>query len=541
MKQWVLASAVLALGISACGGGGGGTGAPPVQSPPPPPPVSPPPPPPPPPANTAPTVVIESSAVATDEGQPAWIDVSGSEDDDGDALSFEIRQVGGPAVLPLPGETEIDFDAARVDFSVPEVTANTELEFEVSVSDGTDTTTQSFSMTARNIVLSPTTTLLSDSYLRFADSAGEDNALLGGYVGTTSIHGLLSLTDGTAAVGGELITSLVSREVRIDDSFADVEVYDLEVPASSRRTLKAVYIGNTSTQALLIAVEEANKVLILNYTGGSPAYAVVNEVQVDAPCAVEASRLELSDFPRGDLIVGQRGGGIAVYYNQSNNSNNSAPPGSFDPPIRLYGAGDFCFISSAYYSWFSAIDTSSNTLHVWDSEFGSGLTERTPIDLELQSGEQVVAYAATVDNQGHEVHAVVTTTGEHDGTHKLIIIYRETESAATYTRTVRSWTKGVPSDVFIRDLDDQDVGTASDIVVALRTVPYAVVVEDARDIWTSTPTSYGPVTYAPLSLGTTMLQPSKLEEGIRRGFLGIDSYGAGAGIFFADDLRSPAP
>ena len=442
-------------------------------------------------------------------------------------------------MLPLPGETEIDFDAARVDFSVPEVTANTELEFEVSVSDGTDTTTQSFSMTARNIVLSPTTTLLSDSYLRFADSAGEDNALLGGLVGTTSIHGLLSLKDRAAAVGSEMVTSLVSREVLADDTFADVEFYDLDVPAGSRRTMLARDIGQTSTQSVLISVEDANKVLVLNYTGGSPAYAVDREVQVDAPCAIAVAPVELADFQRGDLIVGQRGGGIAVYYNQGN--GGSGVSGMFDPPIGLYGSGDFCFISSSDYYAFSGIDTSSNTLHIWDSEVGSGLTERTPIDLELQSDEQVVAYAATIDNQGHEVHAVVTTTGEHDGTHKLIIIYRETEPSATYTRTVRSWTKGVPSDVFIRDLDEPELYNASDIVVALRTAPYAVVVEDARDRSLGMPTSYGPVTYAPLSLGTTMLQPSKLEEGIRRGFLGVDSYGADAGIFFADDLRSPAP
>ena len=141
MKQWVIAGAVLAVGLSACGGGGSGSGSPPASSPPPPPPpLSPPPPP----ANSAPSVTITSNAGGTDEGQVAWIDATASTDADGDTLTFEIRQTGGPAILPAPGEADIDFMASRIAFSVPEVTADSDLEFQVSVSDGTDTSTESF-------------------------------------------------------------------------------------------------------------------------------------------------------------------------------------------------------------------------------------------------------------------------------------------------------------------------------------------------------------------------------------------------------------
>ena len=79
------------------------------------------------------------------------------------------------------------------------------------------------------------------------------------------------------------------------------------------------------------------------------------------------------------------------------------------------------------------------------------------------------------------------------------------------------------------------------IVVTLRKAPYAVVVRDAGDIYNAIPMNYGSIEYAPTPLGITMLRPSGLEEGIRSGFLGVDSYGTDAGIFFVDELPPSAP
>ena len=522
MKQWVIAGAVLAMGMTACGGGGGGSGSgsPPAASPPP--------------ANSAPSVTITSNAIGTDEGQVAWIDATASTDADDDTLTFEIRQTGGPAILPAPGEADIDVMASRIAFSVPEVAADTDLEFEVSVSDGTDTSTQSFSLTARNIELSPVTNLLGDQYTRFPDSAEDDNVLLGPMAGFTSVYGLLSLKDNVETGTGNIVTSLISRELLSDESFAEPERYDLDAPGASKRTMLSTTITRSSSGAILISVEDANEVFVLQWTGGAPAYAVSSKIPVEAPCAIASAYIEPATFRSGDLIIGQRGGGLAIYYNEGNDDSDT---GRFDPPINLYGTGDFCFLSALSYGGFSAIDTSNGTLHVWDNEPLVGLTERPPINLEMTPDEQVVGYAATADNQGREVHAVIATTGEHDGTHRLIVLYRNSGATAEFTRSVRTWDKGIPSDVFIRDLDSPDVPASSDIIVSLLSAPFAVVVEDAGDIWGGLPFDFGPVTYAPLPLGISMFRPASLEHGIRRGFLAFDSFGTDAGSFFVDEGR----
>ncbi|PTL84442.1 myxosortase-dependent M36 family metallopeptidase [Vitiosangium sp. GDMCC 1.1324] len=79
--------------------------------------------------NRAPTVETEP-VLSVDENDPVTLAASGTDADE-DPVTYEWTQVGTPAVV-LEGAT-----TAQATFTVPEVTKNTELTFQVVVSDGT--------------------------------------------------------------------------------------------------------------------------------------------------------------------------------------------------------------------------------------------------------------------------------------------------------------------------------------------------------------------------------------------------------------------
>ncbi len=117
--------------LAACGGGSGGSGAPAAQ----PPPTSNPPPPP---ANGAPTFVASAPADTVFEGREIEIRVRETDDPDGDAVRFEITQVGGPTaplLTNLAGETpSYTFEAPSI--STPGGTET--LTFEAAGFDGSN-------------------------------------------------------------------------------------------------------------------------------------------------------------------------------------------------------------------------------------------------------------------------------------------------------------------------------------------------------------------------------------------------------------------
>jgi hypothetical protein len=93
--------------------------------------------------NSAPTADAGSDQTV-DENTTVQLDASGSGDSDGDTLSYEWTQTGGPSV------TLSDATAAQPTFTAPEVDGDQTLTFEVNVSDGNASDIDSVNVTVQD-------------------------------------------------------------------------------------------------------------------------------------------------------------------------------------------------------------------------------------------------------------------------------------------------------------------------------------------------------------------------------------------------------
>ena len=174
-------AAMLALTLSACSGSGSTT------------PVSPPPPPPPP-SNSAPVVDAGADqSVAEDETVQLSPTVS---DADNDTLTYSWSRISGPYM---------QFSDSMIEapsFIAPDVASPQDIVFELSVSDGTETVTDSITVSVSPVPESQLVSTLFNGALTAADYWAEDPMILSAGMGFDNIIAIPDITESAVRDAG---------------------------------------------------------------------------------------------------------------------------------------------------------------------------------------------------------------------------------------------------------------------------------------------------------------------------------------------------
>lgn len=478
---------VLALSvglISACGGGGGGSSPPP-------------PPPPPPPTNTAPVADIATpDGVQADELQTLSLDASASSDADGDTLSFSWQQIAGPnAVLSDPMN-------AQTGVALPEVSQDETLTFELSVSDGTDTTTSTVDLTVVNIQLAPLTNVLA-AVNPTAPVAFKPQGITGrasyretGVTVPSTIYGVKQDAngDGSFFAFESDGTSLIAEQSVGIGAIADDQHIQM-IDSNFRST------GKFSPS---FAFETDNKIRIMTDSsiptspGGAPTYDTVIELDIEAPCAITEMYADEQGviIPGGiDMIVGRRGRGLSIALGGVGDSTTAG----YGPFSDLVTSGAFCEVSVATLggperiSDILAVDYEGEAIAPFVRNGPGTYQLAQPIPLNLPAGVDVVD--ATVQLGGAGLGGSYTSThphflsrvfvlasdGQHEGHHSLLIFDQEDDASGAsipnaFTQVAEmQFPKGVPAELRLFNTDrDQDV----DLLITLTSAPYAIFLEN---------------------------------------------------------------
>ena len=124
-----------------------------------------------------------------------------SYDDDGDSLAYSWSQLDGPEVLLSAA------DIANPTFSVPEVESETELVFEIAVSDGNLTDTASVTVTILPISID----LIPNVYPNSIDLSEQDSEVPVAIIGSSVVDAAVSIDEESLRLGPGLATAVRSE------------------------------------------------------------------------------------------------------------------------------------------------------------------------------------------------------------------------------------------------------------------------------------------------------------------------------------------
>lgn len=461
------------LGLAACSGGGGGSPSPTPTS-------SPTPTPTPTPTNSAPVAAISApNGASADEGQPLILDASGSTDDDGDTLSFAWTQTSGPSAQIADDQT----DMATV--TLPEISADTVLTFEVEVSDGAASTTAAIDVTALDIVLTPSVDFFGE---RAAGVSGLENPRAVSFENISPFSGGPRRLSGVEDDGNGL--SLFYFEKGTGETLGANEPSMLQGAAGDGVARAGVFDGSLVDE--FVSVRARDEVNFYRYNGTSAPYELVASGTIVDPCAI--AELQYS----GNLAVGVgTGAGVQVglfYFNGLD--------ASFEQAIEITSSGSYCNLDTVDGGYkIYAVNSDDNSLHVWEVFANTAsAVEYSSTDLSLPAGMVVTDIASFRLNSVSETQiAIVASDEEFDGDQRLMIFKERagnTEAVAEF-----GWTKGIPLSISARY--DSDVN-AGELVLALEGVPYAAIVGIDGSAGAE---SFAFDGYAPLALGVSSISP----------------------------------
>lgn len=478
MTTRIISYALIAAGlVTGCSGGGGGS------SPPPSPPT------PPAPSNTAPSAVIDANLTSADEGQSISLSAANSTDPDGDTLNFTWSQAGGPTADITPNG-----DAANV--RLPEVDQDTNITIRVTASDGSANDSADITLTSNNIILTP-----------IEDVLGLPDATLTGVIAPQEAALAIPLTSG---FGGPLALSVVTGSNN-DARFSYFEpdssgAFGPDAPFQLSQTIEdnlssttGNFTGGSPNVDYALGFEAEGSVQIFDLASGTPAYSELDQFDVPGVCSLASIGLSFAD----DLVIGTRGNGLSVFMN---GFNGSGAAGEFDDEIILAGSGSYCLtkVQAGQTDIFS-FNTDSSQIDRWEAIIG-GFQQGPSIDPELPNGLTLVNFEIFLSNQGLVVVALLLTDGNHDGDHRVKLLYTDffgdgPSASEPFFVLERTWSKGIPSDLEIVGVGDD---ASPDILVALETAPYVAVIEnDASVLEGDTAPDFEDIAFSPTRLGAT--------------------------------------
>ncbi len=445
------------------------------------------------------------SAASVQEGQPFTLNASGSTVSTGAAVTFAWTQVSGPAV------TISNPTSATLNLTVPEVTADTAAQFQVSVTGSGVTAVANATVTFANIAQTPM------------------------YNGGSQVLRTLSFDQPVRRLFGDQSWAIAGVSANATDplTFLDVSALpsgDLQATASQLETLlpetQTRRVGSLpaagTDKHFAILDEAANRFRVMaRTTAGLLQPRAGSDFAVPAPCGWSHGNI------RGgtSFYVGTRTGFYAYYFASANtpptmvtSMTNGRPACALVSP-RLTLAGEefpdtvlpppFPFLPE----YFDAVtlDASNNTLNVYRFGVVPGpgyhMVSSVPVQLNALNQLKLVAwteigpYGIVGLNTGM---ALVFSDGRHAGEHRLVIV--GFDQAHQLVQTTYNLGLGVPVQVFTENLDGDTANP--EIAILKSTSPQVEIYESGSTTGGVTPLT-GPY-YHEVGLGAVQVARSLL-------------------------------
>ena len=535
-SKLLIAVSLLSLGLVSCGGGGGSSSTPtPIVTTPSPTPT---------PSTTAsPVVVVNTAESSAEEGQVLTLDGSQTSDSDSNAsdLSFSWTQLtGSPATIVSPAEAVTEIFAA-------EVTADEVATFQLSVSDGENTASETIDLTFTNVFQSPRASV-SFSTSQLTQSVPTASEIIIDTIGDSEFNSIFVKPQGSDLL--KIASSYEPGDTAIADEVDNVALALTRAEVTSARDTT----GRTVLYAASVFLDRVDAFTLDTFSSefneSSGGYFI------SSPCditditggAFQVSVRGVDNFSNIN-IVGQTNGGFEIVgtnFENSSNGNSARVTGA--TTLQSLGTDEsYCLMqfsdalsiptdiaeNSSLGGVITALDFDSQTVDLFvDSterpdgsfEFTVGQSPNPQYELTssfpvLPAGEpslEIISAERVEVARGETAMLVLLSDGNHIGEHRAVLLslVAAEDNGSTgsndlaFTRTVMSWDRGVPENAFVAI--DGGFFNKPTVIINTSTSPEAVVFES--DASTVTGEFTGP-SFFELGLDVNTIAPAIFDQG----------------------------
>ncbi|MCH9752335.1 MAG: hypothetical protein K0U61_08975 [Alphaproteobacteria bacterium] len=440
----------------------------------------------------APTAAISApDGAIADEGQVLLVDASASSDPEGTTLSFSWTQTGGPAAAMS------SMTSAQIDITLPEVSTDETMTFQVQVSDGELTATEAIDLSATNIVEAPI-------YGSF-DNPVEILSGLPGIRGLTLTETMRSGSAIYSLIGAQEQNGqmdLLYFERNVDGTYDPADRTATGVSSSGTVVGRDGYFGFEGSGATFI-FEDAGKIAFYNEQQGSPPLYEAGSTDLDAPCGFSTIL-----YGTGQLIGHRDSGLTSITRSYSGASPNLTTSVEVSKPTNT---GTYCFFGTNLPAnrLISAYNSDTDAVEVWSREFDPSQTPNSQfeliasVDVNLPTGLSVVDFGSANGFDGSQetsFSVILATDGVHDGQHIAILLHWT--AALGFERDELTWSKGIPSDVVVGDANIPNWP----ILISTSSSPFLRVYDAPAPFWAAPLAGlYSDPAFMEVGLGSTEL------------------------------------